>query len=68
MIDLTDSHEVLIQEYEILEREFDQLRVAKARSEERLRKRVAELQQQLRQAVLEIDELQSLLGRAWVRM
>jgi hypothetical protein len=65
--DLIDAHELLISEYEILEREFDQLRVAKERYIERQRKEIRELRQHLRLAMDEVTELQSLLGNAWVR-
>lgn len=67
MIDLTDSHEVLISEYEILEREFDQLRAAKAREGERLRREIHELRSHLRRAMSENDELQALLAKCWVK-
>jgi hypothetical protein len=65
--DLTDAHELLIGEYELLERQFDQLRASKQRSDERLRNEIRELRRQLRIAVDEVSELQSLLAKAWVR-
>jgi len=67
MIDLTDSHEVLISEYEMLEREFDQFRVAKERELKRLRDLVKELRGQLRSAVEEVHELQDLLSRSYLK-
>ena len=66
-IDLTDAHELLITELEILEREFDQLRASKRRLEERKNKEIRELRQHLRQAMEEVTELQNLLAHAWVR-
>jgi len=65
--ELIDTHEVLIGEYEALEREFDQLRAAKMREATRLREKNHELARQLRIALAEIDELQSLLARAYVK-
>lgn len=67
MSDLIDAHEVLISEYEILEREFDQLRAAKLRTDERFRSEIRELRRQLRLAIEEVAELQNLLSRSWVR-
>jgi predicted RNase H-like nuclease (RuvC/YqgF family) len=65
--ELIDTHEVLIGEYEALEREYDQLKLAKMREGARLRNENRELRRQLKVAVEEIDELQSLLARSWVK-
>jgi len=65
--ELIDTHEVLIGEYEALEREFDQLRLAKMREGARLRAENRELKRQLTLAFAEIDELQNLLSRSWVK-
>jgi len=65
--ELIDTHEVLIGEYEALEREFDQLRLAKMREGARLRAENRELKRQLTLAIAEIDELQNLLSRSWVK-
>lgn len=65
--ELMEAHEILIGEYEMLEREFDQMRLAKGRECARLRKENRELARQLRIALVEIDELQSLLSRAYVK-
>ena len=62
-----EAHEILIGEYEALEREFDQLRLSKMRESARLRKEMKELRQQLRLALMEVDELQTLLSRAYVK-
>ena len=67
MIDLTDSHEVLISEYEMLEREFDQYRVSKEREVTRLRTQVKELREHLRSAIEEVAELQTLLERSYLK-
>jgi len=65
--ELIDTHEVLIGEYEALEREFDRLKLAKMREGARLRQENRELKRQLTIAIAEIDELQSLLSRSWVK-
>ena len=64
---LEEAHEVLIEEHEMLERDYDRLKLAKYRSETRLKRELFETRHQLRQAVLEIEELQALLTRAFVR-
>lgn len=65
--ELIEAHELLIQEHEMLERDYDRLKLAKYRSETRLKRDNFELRHQLRQAVVEIEELQSLLSRSFVR-
>jgi hypothetical protein len=65
--ELIDTHEVLIGEYEALEREFDQLKLAKMREGARLRADNRELRRQLKIAVDEIEELQTLLARSYVK-
>jgi hypothetical protein len=62
-----ETHEILIGEYEALEREFDMLRVAKMRECARLRADNRELRKQLRLALEEVDELQTLLARSYVK-
>jgi hypothetical protein len=66
--DLTEAHELLIQEFEMLERDYDRLKLAKYRAEQRLKRDNFELRRQLRIAVEEIEELQSLLARSYVRV
>jgi hypothetical protein len=67
MSELEEAHELLIEEHEILERDYDRLKLAKYRSEQRLKRDNFEMRRQLRQALAEIEELQSLLTRAFVR-
>ena len=67
MSELEEAHELLIEEHEMLERDYDRLKLAKYRSEQRLKRDNFEMRRQLRQALAEIDELQSLLTRAFVR-
>lgn len=67
MTDLTDAHELLIQEFEMLEHDYDRLKLAKLRGEEKARREIGELRQHLRNALAEIDELQSLLARSFVK-
>ena len=67
MPNLTDAHEVLIGEYEELERAFDQFRASKTREAAKLRLENRELRRQLRLLMAEVAELQSLLERAWIR-
>ena len=67
MTELEEAHELLIQEHEILEHDYDRLKLAKYRSEQRLKRDNFELRTQLRNAVIEIEELQSLLARSFVR-
>jgi hypothetical protein len=64
---LTDAHEVLIGEYEALEREFDQFRSAKTREAARLRAELRDVRRELAVAVAEVIELQGLLEKAWIR-
>lgn len=65
-VDLTDAHEVLISEFETLEREFDQHRLAAGRTEKKLREEIRELRRQLASAIAEIEELQKILERAYI--
>jgi light-regulated signal transduction histidine kinase (bacteriophytochrome) len=67
MDDLTDAHELLIAEHEILERDYERLKLAKARSEAKLKRDNFELRTQLRAALAEIEELQDLLERSYVK-
>jgi uncharacterized protein YlxW (UPF0749 family) len=64
---LTDAHEVLIGEYEELEREFDKYRATRTREAAKLRAENRDLRHQLRLLIGEVAELQSLLERAWIR-
>jgi len=68
MSDLEEAHELLIEEHEMLERDYDRLKLAKYRSEKRLKRDNFEMRRQLRIALEEIEELQSLLARSYVRV
>ena len=67
MSELEEAHELLIEEHEMLERDYDRLKLAKYRSEQRLKRDNFEMRVQLRRALEEIDELQALLSKAFVK-
>lgn len=67
MTDLTEAHELLIQEFEMLEHDYDRLKLSKMRGEQKARKEIGELRQHLFNALAEIDELQALLSRSFVK-
>jgi hypothetical protein len=62
-----EVHELLISEHEMLERDYDRLKLAKHRESRRLREEIRDMRLQLRLAVMEIEELQGLLAHAWVK-
>ena len=62
IVSLVDAHEILISEYELLERRL----TSKTHEVKRLRGEVRELRAQLKQAIEEVDELQGILSKAWV--